>query len=105
MRIVSLLSIVLVSVPWLPAQHPSTISAEAGRALFQKKCGSCHGENAKGGRAPDLTTGNWRHGGTEDDLIRNITQGISNTQMPPFPMPKEEAQAIIAFLRSGKATE
>lgn len=105
MRIVSLFAIPVLGTAALFAQHPSATSSEAGRVLFQKKCGSCHGENAKGGRAPDLTTGNWRHGGTEDDLIRNITQGIPNTQMPPFPMSKEEAQAIIAFLRSGKTLE
>lgn len=34
--------------------------------------GAAHGENAKGGRAPDLTTGNWRHGGAEGDLIRAL---------------------------------
>ena len=105
MRILSLLTSFLVGAASLLAQHPVATSVEAGRALFQKKCGSCHGENAKGGRAPDLTTGSWRHGGTEEALIRNITQGISGTQMPPFPMPREEAQAIIAFLRSGNSSE
>jgi len=100
-----MLLIFLAGKAWLLAQHPVATPAEAGRALFQKKCGSCHGENAKGGRAPDLTTGSWRLGGTEEDLIRNITQGIPGTQMPPFPMPRDEAQAIITFLRSGKATE
>jgi putative heme-binding domain-containing protein len=105
MKIASLLIFLLWAAASLSAQHPANQSAEAGRALFQKKCASCHGANAKGGRAPDLTTGSWRHGGTEEDLIRNITQGISGTQMPPFPMPREEAQAIITFLRSGKGTE
>jgi PQQ-dependent dehydrogenase (methanol/ethanol family) len=105
MRVVSVLTMFILGTASLLAQHPGATSAEAGRALFQKKCGSCHGENAKGGRAPDLTTGSWRHGGTEEDLIRNITQGIPGTQMPPFPMPRAEAQDIIAFLRSGKGTE
>ncbi|MSO23914.1 MAG: c-type cytochrome, partial [Acidobacteria bacterium] len=105
MKILCHLSLLLISPIALLAQHPVATSAEAGRALFQKKCASCHGANAKGGRAPDLTTGSWRHGGTEEVLIRNITQGISGTQMPPFPMPREEAQAIITFLRSGRGTE
>ena len=103
MRVASLFTVIIVYAASLLAQHPYASSAEAGRAQFQKKCASCHGENAKGGRAPDLTSGSWRHGGTEEDLIRNITQGIPNTQMPPFPMPREEAQSIIAFLRAGKA--
>ena len=105
MRMVSLLLLSLAGTAWLPAQHPAATSAEAGRVLFQKKCASCHGENAKGGRAPDLTTGNWRHGGSDEDIIRNITEGIPDTQMPPFPMPRDEAQLIIMFLRGGKAAE
>ena len=105
MRMVSLLLISLAGTAWLPAQHPAATSAEAGRVLFQKKCASCHGENAKGGRAPDLTTGNWRHGGSDEEIIRNITEGIPDTQMPPFPMPRDEAQFIIVFLRGGKAAE
>lgn len=98
------LCVCLASATWLPAQH-LIVSAESGRALFQKKCAGCHGENAKGGRGPDLTTGNWRHGGSEEELIRNITQGIPDTQMPPFPMTREEAQSIIAFFRGGKAAD
>ena len=105
MKILCFLPVVLLCAASLSAQHPAAQSAEAGRLLFQKKCASCHGENAKGGRAPDLTSGSWRHGGTEEDLIRSITQGIPDTQMPPFQMPREEAQSIIAFLRAGKADE
>ena len=102
----SLLALFLFCPMALVGQHPVSQHAEAGRALFQKKCASCHGENAKGGgRGPDLTTGSWRHGGSDEEIIRNITEGIPDTQMPPFPMPRDEAQVIVMFLRGGKAAE
>src|SRR5690348_12989738 len=79
----------------------------AGQALFQKSCTACHGGNAKGGRGPDLTSGQWRWGGSDAELIRNITRGIPNTEMPAFPMSQQDAGHIVAYLRSlgGTAAE
>ena len=80
------------------AQHPETI--REGRRLFVRNCSACHGDTAKGGRAPDLTTGEWKHGGTAAELVRNITKGIPGTQMPAIPMPDTDAQAVAAYLLS-----
>lgn len=82
----------------LCAQHPEAV--RAGRQLFVRNCSACHGDTAKGGRAPDLTTGNWKHGGTPADLVRNITKGIPGTQMPAIPMPDADAANIATFLLS-----
>src|SRR5688500_18050602 len=41
---------------------------EQGHQLFKLSCASCHGLNAKGSRGPDLTTGQWVHGGTDAQL-------------------------------------
>lgn len=79
------------------AQHRDEAN---GRNLFQRNCSACHGDNAKGGRAPDLTTGQWKHGSTDEDLTRNITKGIPGTQMPAIPLPQADSAAIIVFLRS-----
>ncbi|MEZ5402468.1 MAG: PQQ-dependent dehydrogenase, methanol/ethanol family [Bryobacteraceae bacterium] len=79
------------------AQHPSI---RVGQRLFARKCSACHGDNAKGGRAPDLTTGEFKHGDADADLARNITKGIAGTQMPAIPMPEPDALAIVAWLRS-----
>lgn len=80
------------------AQHSPT--TETGKKLFQKSCTACHGENAKGGRGPDLTTGRWKWGSSDEDIARNIIKGIPGTQMGAFPMSEDEARAIIAWLRS-----
>ena len=62
------------------AQHAETV--QAGQKIFVSNCSACHGDTAKGGRGPDLTTGDWKHGGAEADLVRNIIKGIPGTQMP-----------------------
>jgi alcohol dehydrogenase (cytochrome c) len=73
---------------------------EPGRSSFLKMCSGCHGANARGGRGPDLTSGQWRWGGTDSDIVRNILEGIPGTQMPPFPVGESEARSIVTFLRS-----
>ncbi|HZT28762.1 MAG TPA: PQQ-dependent dehydrogenase, methanol/ethanol family [Bryobacteraceae bacterium] len=78
--------------------HPS--AAETGKRLFQRSCSGCHGENAKGGRGPDLTTGRWHWGSSDEDIVRNIRSGIPGTQMAAFPMPQGDAHAIVTWLRT-----
>ena len=101
---VSTTLIFLLSVP-LIAQHVPYLKTEVetGRALFQRSCAGCHGDNAKGGRGPDLTSGKWKWGSSDSDIQRAILKGIPGTQMPPFPMPDAEAKAIVAFLQSFQA--
>ena len=92
-------------------QHPqqtgqNSVAIKEGAKLFAQNCSACHGDTGKGGRAPDLTSGQWKHGGTDEDLIRNIVKGIPGTQMPAIALTETEAKQVIAFLRtlSGKAT-
>src|SRR4051794_16390511 len=92
--------LLIFSAPLLLAQHPTSDDVAAGQKLFQKSCTSCHGGNAKGGRGPDLTTGQWRWGGSNTAILQNILSGIPNTQMPAFPMPPAEGEQIVAYLRS-----
>jgi mono/diheme cytochrome c family protein len=80
------------------AQHPEPIAA--GRQLFLKNCSACHGDTAKGGRAHDLTSVDWKHGSSLDALVKNIVNGIPGTQMPAFPLPDPDARALAAFLLS-----
>ena len=81
------------------AQTPDAARVAAGQRLFESNCTACHGQNAKGGRGPDLT-GRLRHGSLETEMADNITGGIAGTQMPAFPMPPENVRAIVAYLRS-----
>jgi PQQ-dependent dehydrogenase (methanol/ethanol family) len=84
----------------LQAQGPHASRIETGHELFQKTCAACHGAEGKGGRGPDLTTGRWKWGSADADILRNILAGIPGTQMPAFAMPEDEGRAIVAWLRS-----
>jgi alcohol dehydrogenase (cytochrome c) len=86
-----------------PAAIAQDSDAAEGRSLFVKLCSACHGDTGKGGRGPDLTTGQWKHGGSDDDLEISITKGIPGTQMPGFPMPGADVHLLISFLRSATA--
>src|SRR2546428_13750459 len=96
----ALLAIALAPALLTAQQTAPDKRADQGRKLFQKSCAACHGQNAKGGRAPDLTTGQWRFGSTDEDIARNILSGIPGTQMPAFPIQPDEAQTIVAHLRA-----
>ena len=81
------------------AQAPDAERVAPGQRLFETNCTACHGQNAKGGRGPNLT-GRLRHGSLESEMADNITGGIPGTQMPAFPMSPENVRAIVAYLRS-----
>jgi cytochrome c oxidase cbb3-type subunit 3 len=90
----------ILSASLVLAQQSTGVDNPAGQALFQKACTSCHGGNAKGGRGPDLTTGQWRWGGSDEAILKNILQGIPGTQMPAFPMSANDGEQIVAYLHS-----
>ncbi len=80
--------------------HADDEQIARGRTLFAEKCAACHGENAKGGRGSDLTSGSWKWGGSDTEISLNIRKGIPGTQMLPTPISEDEANAIVAFLRT-----
>jgi putative heme-binding domain-containing protein len=71
-----------------------------GSALFQMNCAYCHGAHGEGGRGADLTTGTYKHGGSDRDLFSNIRNGISGTDMPAVRMTDEEAWKLAAWVKS-----
>jgi putative heme-binding domain-containing protein len=86
------------------AARPEAANAPAiaeGRSAFRANCAPCHGLSARGGgRGPDLTSGNWAHGGSDAEIFRTITRGVPGTEMPANTLEDSEVRAIIAFLRS-----
>lgn len=87
--------------PARQASDGDNAAAKEGASLFRAGCAPCHGLNARGGgRGPDLTSGRWTHGSTDDDIFRTITQGVPGTEMPANGFQDSETRAIIAYLRS-----
>ncbi len=72
-----------------------------GSSLFRANCSPCHGLDARGGgRGPDLTTGRWIHGGSDEAIFQTINQGVPGTEMPANPFEDSEIWSLVAYIRS-----
>jgi putative heme-binding domain-containing protein len=56
--------------------------------------------NAEGGRGPNLAAGHFYRGGSDADLLRNISEGIAGTEMPGIFYMEDRIWQIIAYIRS-----
>jgi cytochrome c oxidase cbb3-type subunit 3 len=72
------------------AQQPAEALSHDGRAmaigqrLFINHCATCHGSDARGSKGfPNLTDGDWLHGGTPAKIEETITLGRTGV-MPPM---------------------
>jgi putative heme-binding domain-containing protein len=85
--------------------------AKLGEFQFRSNCAFCHGLGARGGgRGPDLTRAQKRHGNGDADLFRTINEGVPGTAMPPngatqqgVGMTEEEIWQVITYIRSMQA--
>lgn len=93
--------------PERAARNPLTGDPAAireGDSLFRANCSPCHGLNAHGGgRGPDLTSGLWNHGGSDEAIFRTISSGVTGTQMPANLFEDGEIWALVTYLRSVSA--
>jgi cytochrome c oxidase cbb3-type subunit 3 len=98
---------------WLLAQDKNPFARDAkaaklGEFQFRANCAFCHGLGARGGgRGPDLTRAQKRHGSSDADLFRTINEGVPGTAMPPngatqqgVGMTDEEIWQVISYIRS-----
>jgi mono/diheme cytochrome c family protein len=95
-----------------PADRTSSMqvlrSQGPARALYQRLCISCHGEDGRSGplrpsvpSAPDFASADWQGQRSDQKLMISILEG-RGTRMPPFQGRISETQAgeLVAFLRS-----
>src|ERR1044072_2919797 len=93
MRGTTLAATLLAVLPLL-AQHDSTTAvnpytspehADAGAKLYRAQCAGCHGpDGAWTGAGATLTSGAFKHGGSDEELFRTISKGLPGTSMPAF---------------------
>jgi cytochrome c oxidase cbb3-type subunit 3 len=82
--------------------------AKLGEYQFRLNCAFCHGLGARGGgRGPDLTRAQKRHGSSDAEMFHNIHDGIPGTAMPAATnggigvgMSDEEIWQVVTYLRS-----
>jgi cytochrome c oxidase cbb3-type subunit 3 len=112
----TLLLIIGVLTASLRAQDKNPFAGDAkaaklGESQFRANCAFCHGLGARGGgRGPDLTRAQKRHGNADADLFRTINEGVPGTAMPPngatqqgVGMTEEEIWQVISYIRSVQA--
>jgi cytochrome c oxidase cbb3-type subunit 3 len=82
-------------------------AAKVGESQFRANCAFCHGLGARGGgRGPDLSRAQKRHGNSDADLFRTINEGVPGTAMPPngatqqgVGMTENEIWQVITYIR------
>jgi putative heme-binding domain-containing protein len=75
----------------------------AGGKTFRSHCAPCHGYNGEGGRGPNLAAGRFFHGSSDEELVRNISEGIPGTEMPGIFYSEDRVRQLVAFIRSLQA--
>jgi cytochrome c oxidase cbb3-type subunit III len=83
-------------------------AAKLGESQFRINCAFCHGLGARGGgRGPNLTRAQKKHGNTDEDLYHTINEGVPGTAMPAngttgqgVGMTAEEVWEVITYIRS-----
>ena len=76
---------------------------QSGQQLFARHCSICHGVDAAGGDiAPDLTTGEFQHAGTDAGLFNVISDGVPDTPMLGINRGRTDQSVwqLVAYLRS-----
>jgi cytochrome c oxidase cbb3-type subunit III len=109
--------IVAICLDYLPekvsAQEKNPYASDAsaakrGESQFRINCAFCHGLGARGGgRGPDLTRAQKKHGDSDTDLYHIINEGVPGTAMPAngttgqgVGMTAEEVWQVITYIRS-----
>lgn len=69
--------------------------------LYANYCSGCHGKNFEGGIGGVLTDGEWKHGGTDQDIYRSIAKGNLQLGMTPWEgiLKPDQIRSLVIFLR------
>ena len=82
------------------AEDPGQVAA--GQEVFMTNCMACHGAEGQGLIGPNLTDAYWVHGGTNEDILRIINEGVLAKGMPPWQniLAEEAKGQLVAYVRS-----
>ena len=100
----STLAAMSVSAQNAPAGNPLAGNADAirfGMGLYRARCADCHGMDARGVRAPDITQV-WAPAGPTTVCSKRVKNGVPGTEMPAVGprMFDHETWQILAYLRT-----
>jgi cytochrome c oxidase cbb3-type subunit III len=93
------LAVLILAAVLARAAQPADDIAAGGR-IYRSHCAECHGLKGEGGRGPDLTRGEYRHGSSDAALARTISRGVPGTQMPGIYHDEFQLSQLVAFVKS-----
>jgi alcohol dehydrogenase (cytochrome c) len=85
--------------------YASPEDRQIGAQIFRERCSDCHGIDAKGGRGPNLTATQLRHGDSDWAMYRTLRDGVPGTAMVPTGLTQDQAFRVIGFLRKRQHDE
>jgi putative heme-binding domain-containing protein len=95
----SVFACLLAAAAPLPAQQPADVAA--GQRLFAANCAVCHGADGTGATTPlNLVRGEFKHGGSDQELFNTVSKGIPGTEMPGSFLNPSEIRQVVAFVKS-----
>ena len=85
-----------------PAEAVDEDLLAAGKTIFTTNCAVCHREDAGGSVGPNLTDKYWLHGGTREEIIHTINNGVITMGMIPWKgvLKDEEINAVAHYILS-----
>lgn len=88
-------------LPPLSAQDTPDYSKMKTDQVFDQLCSSCHGKDLSTGVGGSLVDGEWKHGGSDADLMKSIKEGNAQLGMTPFGKVLEDRQirSLVIFIR------
>jgi putative heme-binding domain-containing protein len=89
---------VVSSIPLLPVA-PTPEELATGQRLFQAHCAACHGPGGEGGKGPTLAQPVLPRASTDEALIKIISSGISDTEMPRSRLERAEIRLVALHVR------
>jgi cytochrome c oxidase cbb3-type subunit 3 len=93
----------------LAAAYKDAGQVASGRALFESRCASCHGEQGQGLIGPNLTDEYWIHNtaGTLEGIYKVVRDGVPDKGMVAWgkSLKPEQMMQVVAFVASLSGTK
>jgi len=69
--------------------------------VYGMHCAGCHGASFEGGQGGSLVDGEWKHGGSDEEITRSIAKGKPELGMIPWEgvLTAEQIRGLVIFLR------
>lgn len=82
------------------------VSLSAGASIYKTNCAVCHLEKGQGLVGPNLTDAYWIHGGSFEDMVQLITEGVPAKGMISWKtqIPKQQIIEVASFIATMQGT-